>query len=62
MSHGEKGKWNLEHRIPMDAFDLSNIVERMAASHYSNIQPMWQPDNLQKHNKYYVTECRAFSA
>ena len=47
-----KGKWNLEHRIPMDAFDLSNIVERMAASHYLNIQPMWQPDNLQKYNKY----------
>ena len=47
-----KGKWNLEHRVPMDAFDLSNIVERMAASHYLNIQPMWQPDNLQKYNKY----------
>ncbi len=42
------GKWNIDHIIPVTAFDLSNPVEQAKCFHYSNLQPLWFWQNMAK--------------
>jgi hypothetical protein len=44
-------KWNLDHIIPLAAFDLSIPENQEKASHFTNLQPMWQTDNFKKGDK-----------
>lgn len=43
--------WHLDHRLPLDSFDLTSRREFKQAIHFSNLQPMWWKDNLIKSNK-----------
>src|SRR5208282_1473282 len=41
-----KGKWSIDHIIPLSWWDLKNHPEHLfIASHWTNLQPMWQPEN-----------------
>lgn len=42
-------KWNIDHKIPLSSASSRQEVYKL--SHYSNLQPLWQPDNLLKGNK-----------
>lgn len=44
-------KWNIDHIKPCDSFDLIQIEQQRECFHYTNLQPLWQPDNLQKSSK-----------
>ena len=44
-------KWNIDHIKPCDSFDLTDIKQQKVCFHYSNLQPLWQLDNLKKTNK-----------
>jgi hypothetical protein len=44
-------KWNIDHIIPIASFDLTDPEEQKKCFHYTNLQPLWQPDNLKKGNK-----------
>jgi len=41
-------RWNIDHVIPCAAFNLSDPVQQQQCFHYTNLQPLWQKDNLQK--------------
>ena len=51
MTWSNQGRWHIDHRIPVSAFDMDNVVERKAAWHYLNLQPMWGNENIRKSNK-----------
>lgn len=43
-----KGKWNIDHIMPLDAFDLTNRQHIVLACHYLNLQPLWAEENSSK--------------
>lgn len=46
-----KGQWSIDHIVPLSAFDLTNREQLLKACHYTNLQPMWQSENVRKGNK-----------
>lgn len=38
-------RWQIDHRKPVNAFDLSKAPEREACWHYSNLRPIWASEN-----------------
>ena len=51
MSWENHGEWHLDHVIPLSYFDLNDELQRLAAWHYINFQPLWAADNLKKGGK-----------
>jgi hypothetical protein len=43
--------WHLDHKLPLISFDLTNRDQFLQAVHYTNYQPLWAFDNLQKHGR-----------
>lgn len=43
--------WHIDHKIPLDFFDLTDKEQLLKAVHYTNLQPMWARENLSKGNK-----------
>lgn len=49
MTWENKGKWHLDHIIPISSAKTEEEVIRL--NHYTNFQPLWVKDNLSKSNK-----------
>lgn len=51
-NHGRgHGKWNIEHIIPCELFDLSKESHQKACFNYKNVRPFWFLDNQKKGDK-----------
>lgn len=46
-----KGKWNLDHILPIASFDMFSKEDQQKCWHHSNFQPLWYKDNLLKSDK-----------
>ena len=45
-------KWNIDHIIPISNFKhLDTLEEQKICFNYTNLQPLWQKDNFEKHDK-----------
>lgn len=45
-------KWHIDHVRPLASFDLTDMAQFLHACHYSNLQPMWAKENLEKGDKW----------
>jgi hypothetical protein len=45
------GEWEIDHVIPIAAFDLSNPAHIVRVNHYSNLQPLWKEENRAKSDR-----------
>lgn len=43
--------WHIDHKIPLDFFDLTDREQLLQAVHYTNLQPMWAKENITKKAK-----------
>lgn len=48
-----RGGWHIDHIKPCASFDLTKELEQRKCFHYSNLQPLWEFDNLSKGSKIY---------
>ena len=49
LNHGfGEGKWHIDHMRPICSFDLSDPTQQARCFHYTNLQPLWQLDNMRK--------------
>lgn len=46
------GGWEVDHIKPLAAFDLTDVEQFRAASHYTNLQPLWGASNRAKAATY----------
>lgn len=46
-NHSRTG-WHIDHKTPCSKFDLTKPEERMACAHWSNLQPLWAAENINK--------------
>jgi len=52
MTWENQGKWHIDHIRPCASFDLSKEDDISKCFHYTNMQPLWGVDNMEKGAKY----------
>ena len=54
-NHGfGKDKWHIDHIIPCANFDLTDPIQQQTCFNYTNLQPLWQHENIIKSNKTFI--------
>jgi hypothetical protein len=48
MTWENQGKWHIDHMLACDTFDLEDPEEQRRCFHWTNLQPLWGPENSSK--------------
>jgi hypothetical protein len=48
MSWDNRGKWHIDHMMPLKSFDITDPEQQQIACHYTNLKPMWASENKSK--------------
>ncbi len=48
MSWENRSDWHIDHIRPISSFNMLDLEEQRRCFHYTNLQPLWQADNLAK--------------
>ena len=51
MSWENKDKWHIDHMMPLKSFNILDSEQQRIACHYTNLQPLWGPENESKGSK-----------
>ena len=51
MTWDNYGEWHIDHIKPCVSFVLTDMEQQKLCFHYTNLQPLWQHDNLSKGSK-----------
>jgi len=51
MTWDNYGEWHVDHIKPCASFDLSDPAQQQLCFHWTNLQPLWALENLQKSDK-----------
>lgn len=51
MTWGNCGEWEIDHIIPISAFDLTDERQVRCVNHYTNLRPLWAHENRSKRDK-----------
>lgn len=52
-NYGRTG-WEIDHIVPVSAFDMKDPIEIQQCFHYTNLRPLWRRDNLSKGRSWIV--------
>ena len=52
MSWENYGEWHVDHVKPIAKFDLNSLEDVKKINHYTNLQPLWAKDNVEKGDYY----------
>jgi len=55
MSWENYGEWHIDHIRPCASFDLTSEEEQKMCFHFTNLQPMWAKENIQKSDKFDIS-------
>jgi hypothetical protein len=56
MSWGNHGEWHIDHIIPLASANTEEEIIKLC--HYTNLQPLWAKDNLEKSDKIIETQMK----
>lgn len=57
-THGSgPGKWNIDHVLPCNMFNLEDEFEQRRCFHFTNLQPLWYSDNAEKAGSFELDDC-----
>ena len=48
--------WEIDHIIPVSAWDMANELEVLCCWNYRNLQPLWKSINRSKSNQYSIED------
>jgi hypothetical protein len=51
MTWANCGEWEIDHIIPIAAFDLTDERQVMCVNHYTNLRPLWAHENRLKRDR-----------
>ena len=51
---------HIDHKIPLNAFDLTDPRESFLCFHWKNCQPLWGNENMQKRNTFHERDFREY--
>lgn len=59
MTWENRSAWHLDHIRPISSFDLLDPEQQRECFHFSNLQPLWRQENLEKSDKVIPFEVAA---